>query len=81
MYLGCGGCCWGKSRPESGRRSGLPFPELIQKCIEALGQINERQILTGMGDLLDEKKKVWVKANLLRETIFLLKARLASDVN
>jgi hypothetical protein len=33
-------------------------------------------ILSGLGDLLDEKQKIWVKSKLLTETIFLLQLKL-----
>lgn len=56
------------------KRAGVSFKDFLQKCIEALEKLLDRGILAGMGELLDEKQKVWVKVNLRKDTIFLLKA-------
>jgi len=61
------------------QRAGLIFPELLQKCLEQLEKMNNRNILNGLGDLLTESQKDWVRSKLRTETIFLLKARLASE--
>ena len=61
------------------KRAGMTFPELMQKCIEQLEKMNNRNILDGLGDLLTEPQKDWARARLLTETIFLLKARLESE--
>ena len=60
-------------------RSGLSFRELLAKCIGRLEQMNNRNILDGLGDLLTSSQKDWARAKLRTETIFLLKARLASE--
>lgn len=54
-------------------RSGMPFAELLDKCIIQLEKTTSRNILDGMGELLSEKQKDWVKADLVPDTIFLLK--------
>ncbi|MBI1871265.1 MAG: nucleotidyl transferase AbiEii/AbiGii toxin family protein, partial [Chlamydiae bacterium] len=54
-------------------RAGMSFKNFLQKCIDLLEKLGERHILSGMGELLDEKQKVWAKANLRKDTIFLLK--------
>lgn len=61
------------------KRSGMTFPELMQKCIEQLEKMNNRNILDGLGDLLTESQKDWARAKLRMEAIFLLKARLESE--
>lgn len=61
------------------KRTETPFKNFLQKCIKALEKLPERGILAGMGELLDEKQKAWVKTKLRAETIFLLKARLESE--
>jgi hypothetical protein len=38
-------------------------------------------ILSGLGDLLSENQKVWVKGKLRTETIFLLKLKLENFSN
>lgn len=61
------------------KRAGMTFPELMQKCIEQLEKMNNRNILDGLGDLLTESQKDWARAKLRTEAIFLLKARLESE--
>lgn len=61
------------------KRAGMTFPELMQKCIEQLEKMNNRNILDGLGDLLTELQKDWARAKLRTEAIFLLKARLESE--
>lgn len=48
--------------------------EFLQKCIGSLETLSNRNILSGIGELLNEKQKIWVKTNLKKDTIFLLKA-------
>jgi len=57
-------------------RTNLTFQQFIQNCIKGLDKINNRSILSGIGELLDPKQKTWVKQHLLEDTKFLLKARL-----
>lgn len=57
-------------------RTGLSMQQFWQKCIDMLGGISNRGILSGMGELLDSKQKLWVKEKLRDETIFLLKLKL-----
>lgn len=47
--------------------------EYLSDCINLIEKIKDNQILQGLGELLDEKEKKWVKSNLKKETIFLLK--------
>lgn len=57
-------------------RSGLPFHELVNKCIDQLEKTDNRRILQGLGELLTPKQKDWVRENLKEETIALLKLRI-----
>jgi len=59
------------------KRTKMSFKEFLKKCINLVGKINERHILAGMGELLDEKTKIWAKKNLKKDLLFLLKLRLA----
>jgi predicted nucleotidyltransferase component of viral defense system len=61
------------------RRTGMPFSNFLQKCIEALEKLPDRGILSGVGELLDKKQSEWAKTNLRKETIFLLKLRLEDE--
>ena len=57
------------------QRSGLPFSEFIERCVEKLTKLGDRHILDGMGELLSQSQKDWTKAKLKEETISLLKLR------
>jgi hypothetical protein len=57
----------------------MSFKEFLQKCIDSLEKMTDRNILSGMGELLDAKQKDWVKAKLRTETIFQLKLKLESE--
>lgn len=61
------------------KRTGLTFKESVVKAIEKLEKIAARSILSGMGELLDNKQKDWAKAKLKPETMFLLKLLLDSE--
>ena len=58
------------------KRVNLPFKDYLEKCIQKLEKMSNRNILNGIGELLNVKQKTWVKANLLKDTIFLLKVML-----
>lgn len=55
-------------------RTQLPFKQYVGKCVERIEKVNEHYVLQGLGELLDDKTKVWVKANLKKELAFCLKA-------
>jgi len=59
-------------------RTNLGFDKYIEKCIKVLGKMSDKYILSGIGELLDNKLKVWVKDNLKKEAIFHLKLLLES---
>lgn len=58
------------------QRSGLPFKDVIIRCVERLEKMNNKHILDGLGELLTDPQKDWVRAKLKEETIFLLKAKI-----
>lgn len=60
-------------------RTGLSFKEFLEKCIMALGKIDNRDILAGMGELLSQSQKDWAKTKLIPDTIFLLKLKLDEE--
>jgi hypothetical protein len=55
------------------RRMKLPFADYIQKCILLIDSVNERSLLNGVGELMNEDIKKFVRKNLKTETIGLLK--------
>lgn len=60
-------------------RTGLSFKSFLQKCIGLLEKMENKHILAGMGELLDEKQKAWVKTRLRTETLFHLKLKLEEE--
>ena len=60
-------------------RTGMTYKEFLQKNIDLLERATDRNILSCIGELLDEKQKDWVKSKLRAETIFLLRLALESE--
>ena len=60
-------------------RTAMSFKDFLHTCIALLEKIDDKNILAGMGEILDEKQKDWAKANLRTETIFLIKLKLESE--
>ena len=60
-------------------RMGVSYKTFLSMCIEALEKFDDRRILSGLGELLDAKKKAWVKANLKNETLFLFRLALSNE--
>lgn len=58
------------------KRTGLSMHQFLKKCIKELESMSNVGILSGLGDLLDAKQKIWVKNELRTATIFLLKLKL-----
>lgn len=46
----------------------------LDECIEFIEKIGDKQILQGLGELVDESQKTWIKEGLRSETVFLLKS-------
>ena len=45
------------------KRTNLSMKQFLKKCINLLEGISDRGILSGVGELLDAKQKMWVKEN------------------
>jgi len=61
------------------KRAGMPFKKFLQKLISALEDFNDYNILDGLGELITEKQKDWVRKKLKMETLFLLKLILENE--
>jgi predicted nucleotidyltransferase component of viral defense system len=61
------------------KRTEMKFTDYLKKCIEFVENIPDRGILSGMGELINEKQKYWVKSNLKKDTVFLLKLALDNE--
>jgi len=53
-------------------RTKMDYKEYLKKCILRVKKFNEKYILQGLGEVLDEKQKNWIKRNLKKEILFLL---------
>ena len=53
-------------------RMNVDLDNYLQQCIERIGQVNENRILSGLGELMDEETKRFVKNKLKTEVISLL---------
>lgn len=49
--------------------------EYLERCIAFVETIPDNTLLAGLGELIDEKEKIFVKSKLKSDTIFLLKVR------
>ena len=61
------------------KRTGLSYQKFLQKNLDILEKVSNRHILSGIGELLDQKQKAWVKNNLQKEAVFLLKLALENE--
>jgi len=51
----------------------------LKRCLLLLEKNPPERILSGLGELVDAKTKIWIKTKLLADTIFLLKVRLENN--
>ena len=54
-------------------RTVMNYKTYLKKCILVVEKVNEKYILQGVGELLNEKQKDWAKNNLKKQLLFLLK--------
>lgn len=53
-------------------RMKIPFADYLQNCIDTLTNLSDKNLLNGIGDLVDNKMKHFVRSKLCNETIMLL---------
>jgi predicted nucleotidyltransferase component of viral defense system len=53
-------------------RVGKTFSDYVQDCIDRLDNVSNKGLLNGLGELLDDKMKTFVRTKLRTETITLL---------
>ena len=53
-------------------RMGMPLTDYLSKCISRLGTISDKSLMSGLGELTDNKMKAFVRSKLRLETIQLL---------
>lgn len=54
------------------QRMGKPLEAYLQDCIDCLNSMSDRGMLNGLGELMDDDMKKFVKTKLRKETIQLL---------
>jgi len=54
-------------------RMGMPLSRYIQNCIDLLESMSDRKLLDGLGELMEDDMKKFVRTKLRTETISLLK--------
>ena len=67
---------WNVNKNIIEQRTKLKYEDFINKCIVLLKKVNSNSLLFGMGELVNDKQKSWIKNSLIKETIFLLKIQL-----
>jgi hypothetical protein len=70
---------WPINKAIAEERMMMPYRDFLKKCVGLLEKMNNKNILSGMGELLTEKQKDWAKAKLKEDTIFLLKLMLEGE--
>ena len=60
-------------------RMGVSYAEFLKKCIDVMEKFDDSNILSGMGELLTEKQKDWVRAKLKSEALFSLRLALEKE--
>lgn len=59
-------------------RTGVAYPDYLQTCIRFVSQAPQRGLLSGIGELVDNKTKYWIKTHLRSDLIALLRIHLDS---
>lgn len=54
-------------------KAGMTYPEALEKAQKKVRDTKKTELLAGLGDLLDNKQRVWVREKLQNELLFLLK--------
>lgn len=60
-------------------KTGLPLSEALKKAQKKVKTIKKTDLLAGLGELLDNKQKIWVKEKLQDELIFFLKLYMENE--
>jgi len=70
---------WSINKDIIKKRTSMNFDEFLKNFIQSAEKLSERGILGGMGELLDDKTKNWVKLHLKEDLLFLLKLKLETE--
>lgn len=67
---------WDINEKSIKQRTGKSLDRYLKDCLEFIEKFNNKDILHGLGELVDEKQKDWVRKNLKKDLIFFIKACL-----
>ncbi|KKR14470.1 MAG: hypothetical protein UT42_C0028G0005 [Candidatus Falkowbacteria bacterium GW2011_GWA2_39_24] len=70
---------WSVNKKIVETRMNMSYKDFLQKAVDAIEKLNDRNILAGMGELLTEKQKAWAKTKLKSETLFSLRLALEKE--
>jgi hypothetical protein len=70
---------WPVNRELVEKRMNMPFKEFLENSVGLLEKMDNKNILSGMGELLNEKQKAWVKSHLKEELLFQLRLYLETN--
>ena len=65
--------CWDINAEVIKESAGKNIKEYLADCVAFIAKIKDSQILRGLGELIDNKEKIWIKNHLKADTIFMLK--------
>ncbi len=70
---------WAINRVIVEQRADMPLKEVLLKCIALLEKMDNKHILDGLGEFLNDAQKDWARAKLRDETVFLLKLAISEE--
>lgn len=53
--------------------------DYLRKSVDFIEKIPENRLLLGLGELIDEKQKTWVKTDLKKDTLFFLRLAIENE--
>lgn len=60
-------------------QTGLDYKNALKKAIKMVSKLDGKRLLSGFGELVDEKQKIWIKEKLLKEADFYLRMYLEKE--
>ena len=60
-------------------RTKMDFNDFLKVCIAKLEEFDNKKIMEGLGELITDSQKNWIRAKLISETISLLTLRLKEN--
>jgi predicted nucleotidyltransferase component of viral defense system len=70
---------WPVNRELVEKRTNMLFKDFLEDCCELLEKMDNKGILSGMGEVLNPEQKVWVRNKLKDELLFQLKLYLETN--